>query len=113
MIYIGYPVEIDEALRISSQPNIDALQDLLEKNGLELLYTDKGQFIIGRQCEGGSAWKLQNTDDFISTVQQKKQKVKQRVISANLDLTDVNLYPIEQEYQQERFPEPKIVIWFD
>ncbi len=112
MVYIGYPMSLKEALRLCNitvsanedeyykhycEAN-DKLTKYLKPFGLEFVGLDKGVYVIGYNVDKHLSNMNVLTDDFIVTLLILKNKVKNAVLRAQIDLSNVEIETDLEEY---------------
>jgi hypothetical protein len=112
MVYIGYPVSLKEALRLCNitistneddyynynREANDKLRKYLQPFGLEFVGLDKGVYVIGYNIDRHLSNMNVLTDDFIVTLLMLKNKVKNAVQKAQIDLSNVEIETDLEEY---------------
>jgi hypothetical protein len=124
MVYIGYPMSVKEALRLCNitvstneddyynhylEAN-DKIKSYLHPHGLEFVGLDKGVYVIGYNVDKYLSNMNVNTDDFIVTLLILKNKVKNAVQRAQIDLSNVEIETDLEEYPiKVQNPEPYFI----
>lgn len=123
MVYIGYPVSLKEALRLCNITTIhseedyceyvkeanDKIKSYLDEYRLKFYGLDKGVYVIGYHVDNYLSNMNVNMDDFLITMIQLKNKVKNNILRSKMDLskveieTDLEEYPIIVENPEPYF----------
>lgn len=118
MVYIGYSLSLDEALRLCnitcdySNPyyrNIanDKLNSYLNNYGLEFHFLDKGVCVIGLRIDKYFGHMSINIDESIIMMMNIKNKIKKSIILAKIDLSNIEIETdLETESVIMNNPEP-------
>ncbi len=112
--YVGFPLEQDEAIRILGQTRFTRLRNDRtdgERPGLQLWYTDKGQYVLGVSIELGSACDLPTVDATLKTIVEARERVVRLIDEEHLDLTNLTVYAMETSSTTEQRPEIRVLIW--
>ncbi len=124
MVYIGYPVSMEEALRlcnITSSYRINdhsnywndvnrKLKNYLKPHGLNFYDLDKGVYVIGLKVDNYLSNMNVNMDDFMITLITLKNKVKNGISKASIDLLEVSIETdLEAEPIIVQNPEPYFI----
>lgn len=105
MVYVGYPVSNEEALRLcnitTSYSKDDycnyyndlnsKLKNYLKPYGLNFYGLDKGVYVIGIEVDNHLSNMNVNMDDFMITLITLKNKVKNGISRASIDLSEVTI----------------------
>lgn len=123
MVYIGYPVSLEESLRICnitvSSDESDywsfhnectiKIKNYLRNYHLDFYGLDKGVYVIGLEINDLPNMSV-SIDEFLLKILKLKQKVKNYVLEANIDLSEVKIdLDIEGESITEIYPEPYFI----
>lgn len=124
MVYIGYPLSIEEALRLcnltASYDKSDyynyykdvknKLEKYLKPYGLHFYGLDKGVYVIGLEVDEHLSNMNVNIDDFMITLITLKNKVKNGISKASIDLSEVEIETdLEEEPIIVKNPEPYFI----
>jgi hypothetical protein len=124
MIYIGYPVNMEEALRLFKLPRtVDSfnpqwwkcseyINNEIIKYGLNFYYLDKGFCVVGIEVNNnlGNIWyDHKNIDDCIIGLIQLKKLVKEKFESSGIDLSRIEITHMEGEDVIVSNPEPYFI----
>ncbi len=105
MVYIGYPLSIEEALRLCNLTTSfsendysnywndvnSKLKNYLKPYGLNFYGLDKGVYVIGLSIDNHLLNMNVNMDDFMITLITLKNKVKNGISRASIDLSEVEI----------------------
>ncbi len=122
MVYIGYPVTLRESLRIcnitvSSESDYWSfhnestikIKNYLRNYHLDFYELDKGVYVIGFEINELPNMSV-SIDEFMLEILKLKQNVKNYVLEANIDLSEVKInLDIEGESIIEINPEPYFI----
>ncbi len=124
MVYIGYPLSMEEALRLcnltASYDKSDyynyykdvknKLEKYLKPYGLHFYALDKGVYVIGLEVDDHLSNMNVNIDDFMITLITLKNKVKNGISKASIDLSEVEIETdLEEEAIIVKNPEPYFI----
>ena len=124
MVYIGYPVCMEEALRLCNltssynkrdyynyyKDGSDKLEKYLKPHGLNFYGLDKGVYVIGIYVDQELPNMNVNIDDFMITLITLKNKVKNGISKASIDLSEVEIETdLEAETIVVENPEPYFI----
>jgi hypothetical protein len=112
MVYIGYPVSLKEALRLCNITTIHNQEDYyeyhqeannkiksyLQEYKLDFYGLDKGVYVIGYHVDEYLSNMNVNMDDFLITIIQLKNKVKNNILRTKIDLSHVEIETDLEEY---------------
>jgi hypothetical protein len=124
MVYIGYPMSLKEALRLCNinvlanedddynyhhEAN-DKLKSYFKAYDLEFHGLDKGVYVIGYNLDKFLSNMNVSTDDFMITLLILKCKVKNAVLRAKIDLSNVEIETDLEDYPiKVQNPEPYFI----
>jgi hypothetical protein len=124
MVYIGYPVCMEEALRLCNlttsynqsdyynyHKDVNSkLENYLKPYGLNFYGLDKGVYVIGIEVDNYLSNMNVNMDDFMITLITLKNKVKNGIFRASIDLSNVEIETdLEAESIVVQNPEPYFI----
>jgi hypothetical protein len=123
MVYIGYPVTLRESLRICNitvssdesdywsfhNESTIKIKNYLRNYHLDFYELDKGVYVIGFEINDLPNMSV-SIDEFMLEILKLKHKVKNYVLEANIDLSEVKInLDIEGESIIEINPEPYFI----
>ena len=123
MVYIGYPVTLRESLRICNitlssdesdywsfhNESTIKIKNYLRNYHLDFYELDKGVYVIGFEINELPNMSV-SIDEFMLEILKLKHKVKNYVLEANIDLSEVKInLDIEGESIIEINPEPYFI----
>jgi hypothetical protein len=123
MVYIGYPVTLRESLRICNitlssdesdywsfhNESTIKIKNYLRNYHLDFYELDKGVYVIGFEINELPNMSI-SIDEFMLEILKLKHKVKNYVLEANIDLSEVKInLDIEGESIIEINPEPYFI----
>lgn len=117
MTYVGFSIDIEEALRLfnldESYGDQVSIQKYLEENKTELIfqYVDKGMFILGCSIskKDDHSFPLYKVDDTIILILTAKKQFKSEMKKLGVDLSNVRIIVLDYESRIENFPEPYVI----
>ncbi len=124
MVYIGYPMSLKEALRLCNIQILaneddycnyhreanDKLKSYFKAYDLEFHGLDKGVYVIGYNLDKFLSNMNVSTDDFMITLLILKSKVKNAVLRAHIDLSNVEIETDLEDYPiKVQNPEPYFI----
>ncbi len=126
MVYVGYPVNLEEALRLfnlefneeptSSYYYYSKCREFINKKinqyGLGFYVLDKNLHVIGLNLDEslGSCWENHiSIDDSIMILLESKKKIKEAMKNANIDLSNIEITHMEGEDIIMDNPEPFLI----
>jgi len=99
-LYVGYPISFDTACVLFNEGRGDLVEllDRMEETGLEFVYVDKNQYILGLEVKIGNLFgDFSNVDDSLITILEEKKKLIEIIKIANIDISNFMLQPIGEE----------------
>jgi len=114
MLYVGYPIRYETALRLFKLDDSTHWKDVLSiiaKTGLDLHPIDKGLNILGmtvKQVEYSAATYC-SADDCVVAVLQAKKTVTELVQKAELDISELEIGFMEEESFVANNPQPYVM----
>ncbi len=126
MVYVGYPMSLKEASRLCNiqisanededdyynyiREANDKVKSYLKTYDLEFHGLDKGVYVIGYDIDKHLSNMNVSIDDFIVTLIMLKNKVKNAVLKAQIDLSNVEIETDLEEYPiVVKNPEPYFI----
>ena len=126
MSYIGFPVSVEEAIRLmedyirNQNEDPQSIQDehhlnpILSKfTSLRLVWIDKNQYILGFAVADLATrfWlPLLSVDEAIILLIETKLKFKKELTRLNLDLSSITFCHMEDADSEQKFPEPLLFV---
>lgn len=112
-LYVGYPISFETACILfnEGQRDLSELLSRIEETGLQFVYTDKNQYILGLEVNIGNLFdNFVNVDDSVIRILEEKKKLIELIKINNIDLSSFMLQPIgEEATQQVSNPEPYLM----
>lgn len=121
MTYVGFPIDIAEALCLlnleekfvktfyDTEPIQEFLKD--KKSKLVFCYIDKGSCLLGypvaRDRDHPSTW--YKVDDMISQILKAKTAFKEEMKSLGIDISKINVTKVEEETFLDTSGEPYVI----
>ncbi len=111
--YVGLPMEKAEAIRLCGRERFDAWSGTMRKPPqLGLRYTDKGQYVLGVECEIGSVWDLPTLSTTLQLLSECERQARVQLAHHKIDISLVKIYSMEGDPEEfESFPEMRVIIW--
>ena len=121
MAYIGFPVSLEEAIRLTKdhiQNQNESPDDIHDENQLNRIlwkfstlnyvWIDKNQWILGFDVQNVTRqfWDVKSVDDVLLELLETKQRFKKEITRLNLDLSTVTFCHMEEEDTIHHNPEP-------
>ena len=107
MTYIGYPVEFEELQRLCVFTPREYCSRYFLNCGLNAYLTDKDQWVIGVKLAIGDAGEPQSANSTIIRIIEAQETVKK----ANIDLSSIKIYGMEEEPVVMCYPDPFFIVW--
>ena len=112
-LYVGYPISFETACVFFNEgkEHLGELLSRIEETGLQFVYIDKSQYILGLEVNIGNLFdNFVNVDDSVIRILEVKKKVIELIKTANIDMSNFMLQPIgEEATQQVSNPEPYLM----
>jgi hypothetical protein len=108
-IFVGYPISYETACHLFNQSVYTDIAAVIKPTGFELVYTDKGQYLLGVHANAANLWDpFVDVDTAIIALLEAKRAVKALVEKCNLDLSDLPLQEMDGEAIQSHNPQPLV-----
>ena len=119
MIYIGFVITVEEALRllgldksmVTSSYDTKPIQDYLREKGSQVTfsYIDKGACAFGLPVTNNYSETYQTLDDCILGLQSKQREFREEIEKLKVDTSEVNLVWSESKEKPVKNPEGYLI----
>ena len=113
-LLVGYPISYETAcqfFKVSADTDTNVLMPIIKEAGLEFVYVDKGQYILGVEVYTGNLFDtFLGVDESIVYILLKKKALMECIAKANIDISDFMLQPLGDEaFHRVSNPEPYLI----